>query len=258
MDKKKLMSLAAAAVGVTGLALIAALRVSLSQAAPPPRRRPRPRPPIVVKPPRRIVKVPPKRLVVPRRRRLVVHRAGARVIIRHAGKVIRPGRKPVIVNSITALRPVPTMSVTAIKGATAYKVARVPGHTPVLMMGGKETAVRLLGVDPALPAGAKTAEKAQADCFLQNLLAGEWVYLDYDSDLAEKDEAGTPVGYLRRAPDGMLVNLEVIRQGYALAATEYPYEHKDLFTFYEGKAQGDAKGIWGSAAVTEGEQPATR
>ncbi|MBE9547089.1 MAG: thermonuclease family protein, partial [Proteobacteria bacterium] len=64
------------------------------------------------------------------------------------------------------------------------------------------------------------------------------------------DETGQAVAYLYRAPDGMLLNLEVIRQGYGLAADYYPYQHDKLFRFYQQKAQADGKGIWASVKTT--------
>ena len=52
----------------------------------------------------------------------------------------------------------------------------------------------------------------EATAFTRNLLLGELVYLRFDGDRTEK--YGRLLAYLYRAPDGLFVNLEVVRQGY--------------------------------------------
>ncbi len=246
MHRKSLAKLALVCCTAAASAAVVALKVALSQAGPPPPPRP-PRPPPPRRPgpgPRPPAK-PPKRAVLPRRRPLRVHRVGPNLVIRHGATVIRPAPRPLVVRRVTDLRPVPVLPAETIRQATAYKVVRIDeGHTPVLLMDGKATPVRMLGVDPAAPEGAKPSLTEQVDRFYRNLLVGEWVYLEGDDSVAETDESGTRVAYLHRAPSGLPVNLEAIRQGYALAAAGYDYKHKALFEFYESKARADDKGIW--------------
>ncbi|MCD4699930.1 MAG: thermonuclease family protein, partial [Phycisphaerae bacterium] len=83
-----------------------------------------------------------------------------------------------------------------------------------------------------------------------NMLKGEFVSVEYDSTLAQEDETGLAVAYLYRAPDGMFLNLEIIRQGYGLAENDYPFQHDKLFGFYQQKAQADGKGLWASDKTT--------
>jgi endonuclease YncB( thermonuclease family) len=52
------------------------------------------------------------------------------------------------------------------------------------------------------------------------------------------------VAYVHPAPDGLLVNLEIIRQGYGLAAEGYAFEHQETFAVYQARAQQTGKGIW--------------
>lgn len=77
------------------------------------------------------------------------------------------------------------------------------------------------------------------------MLIGEFVYLEYDDNIPEQDEDGQTVAYVYRAPEGLLINLEVIRQGFGLTPTEYQFEEQQTFRTYEEKAQTDGKGIWG-------------
>ena len=89
---------------------------------------------------------------------------------------------------------------------------------------------------------------------LHNLLAGEFVHVKYDPTLANDGDDGKMPAYLYRAPDGLFVNLELIRQGCSLAVADQPFEHDELFGFYEAKAQGDGKGIWKASPETEKQQ----
>ena len=98
-------------------------------------------------------------------------------------------------------------------------------------------------------AGRDSVADAMIKEFNRNLMLNEFVYLSSDSLVADKDEDGNKVRYLYRAPDGLFLNLEIIRQGYAVAASGYDYKHKDLFGFYESKARGDKKGVYSLTAI---------
>ena len=50
----------------------------------------------------------------------------------------------------------------------------------------------------------------EASAFTRNLLLGEPVYLRFDTD--RTDKYGRLLAYLYRAPDGLFVNLEIVRQ----------------------------------------------
>ncbi len=197
--------------------------------------------------PSRLRRVPPRRPVVYRR-------VGGAVVVKE-GETIIQKTPTVVVESAEALQTVPVKVFDKTKPDT-YKVVRVNKDcTVVLKREGKETTVRLLGVSPL-------AESGQAvNPYLENLLKGEFVYLDYDPTLAQQDETGQTIAYLYRAPDGMFLNLEIIRQGYGLAPDYYSYQHDKLFKFYQQKAQSDGKGIWSSvktaAVVKEKTTPVT-
>jgi len=144
----------------------------------------------------------------------------------------------------------PQIPIKDFSGMQSYKVVRVvDGDTVVLLIQGKETRVRLIGVDtpetvhprkPVQPYGR------EADHFLKNLLRGENVYIEHKAGVSEFDRYGRLLAYLYRAPDGLFVNLEIVRQGYGHAYTQFPFQYMDLFRFYERKAREDAKGLWAS------------
>ena len=91
----------------------------------------------------------------------------------------------------------------------------VDGDTIVIQLDGQDQKVRLIGVDtPETVDPRKPVQHygKEASAFLTNLLKGESVYLRYDQ--TKLDKYGRLLAYLYRAPDGLFVNLEIVRQGY--------------------------------------------
>ena len=133
-------------------------------------------------------------------------------------------------------------------GDTAYKVLRViDGDTVKIDYNGKATNVRLIGVDtPETVHPNKPVEEygKEASNFTKNLLQGESVYLRFDID--KTDKYGRLLAYLYRAPDGLFVNLEIVRQGYGHAYTQFPFKHMELFRYYGNRARTTGKGLYGA------------
>ncbi|MDY6913473.1 MAG: thermonuclease family protein [Planctomycetota bacterium] len=236
--------------GIVVATLFVAVIIALLQAAPPPRPAARPTGRPAARPAARAAARTHRRAVRRRYRRpLIIRRYGRSVVVAGSGTVVREVAAGVVVAGASDLKPVPPASSTA--ASAAYRVVGVGSDsTATLDINGDEVAVRLLGVEPALPENAGEADEQRLHAFLANLLAGEFVYVQMDTNLAERDAGGNTVAYLYRAPDKLLVNLELIRRGYALAATDYDYEHRELFSFYESKARADGKGIWKPAAIS--------
>lgn len=137
---------------------------------------------------------------------------------------------------------------------TPYKVLRViDGDTIKIEYQGKETSVRLIGVDtPETVHSNKPVETygKEASAFLNNLLMGESVYLRFGTN--KTDMFGRLLAYLYRAPDGLFVNLEIVRQGYGHVYTQYPFKHIDLFRHYGNKARQSSKGLYAFQPKVEG------
>lgn len=76
----------------------------------------------------------------------------------------------------------------------------------------------------------------------RDLLLGERVYLRPTDDA--DDASGRLPAYVYRAPDGLFVNLELVRQGYAAADKRDSHPHAVLFGQYEARAREARKGIW--------------
>lgn len=119
------------------------------------------------------------------------------------------------------------------------------GDTVKLRLAEEETsaAYRLAGVDtPEVNAINKSDEPygREAHTFLRNLLKGETVWI-------ERHGTGVhnrPIVCLFRVPDGLFVNLEIIRQGYGEVYLQGNFEKKQLFLDYQEFAQQAKKGIW--------------
>ncbi|MDY7011592.1 MAG: thermonuclease family protein [Planctomycetota bacterium] len=182
---------------------------------------------------------------IPRRRGVLVRRVGAAVVVERGGTVVQ--KVPVeTIQSAEALQAVPAGNPT---DTVTYKVTKVSDDCSgvVITREGKSKSVRMIGVAPIPPASQAGKNGNE---FISNLLKGEFVSVEYDSSLEQEDETGQAVAYLYRAPDGLFLNLEVVRQGYGLAEDDYSFEHEKLFRFYQQKAQADGKGIWASVRMT--------
>lgn len=117
----------------------------------------------------------------------------------------------------------------------------------------EETAVRLIGV--YVPRSGAAADAARA--YIARLLDGESVYVRTDPDWPTSDD-GRIWAYVYRAPDGLFINLELIRQGYARCAAAQPFEHQKLLRAYERLAQQRQKGIWAAPPAGHDDAPTSQ
>jgi len=134
---------------------------------------------------------------------------------------------------------------------TAYPVSRVvDGDTVVLLIDGSPAKVRLIGVDtPETVHPSKPVQHygKEASTFTRNLLRGESVYLKYG--FQRTDRYGRLLAYLYRAPDGLFVNAEIVRQGYGHAYVAFQFEHMDRFMVLQARAREAGKGLWATSSA---------
>lgn len=153
-------------------------------------------------------------------------------------------------------QPLPALPVVDYHTQPAVSVMRVEdGDVLVVEQGEREVAVRLIGTYVPRRGSARPVAKA----FLERLLIGERVHLTVEQEWPADNDAGQRWVYVWRSPDGMLVNLELIRQGYARLMAASPFAHQDVFREYERVARRHHKGIWQASptlAVTS--QPTTQ
>jgi micrococcal nuclease len=122
----------------------------------------------------------------------------------------------------------------------------VDGDTIRVVQGGREEAVRYIGVDtpetvkPGSPVECfgKAASRANRE-----LVEGERVRLV--EDVEARDRYGRRLAYVYRASDGLFVNAELVRRGFATALTVPPnVTHADQFARLAGRARRAGRGLW--------------
>ena len=135
---------------------------------------------------------------------------------------------------------------------TLYPVVRViDGDTIVIDKDGMDETVRFIGIDT--PETVHPSKPVQ--CFGQEAsrvtkewLEGRSVSLEIDPVEGERDKYRRLLGYVYR-DDGLFVNLEPIRQGYAYEYTyNLPYQYQAEFQNAELEARTEEAGLWSSAA----------
>jgi len=111
--------------------------------------------------------------------------------------------------------------------------------------------VRLIGVDTPETTHPKKAVQCfgkDAKEFTRSLVEGQTIRLVLDeSNVARnhKDQYGRTLAYVY-FDDGMMLNAELIRRGYAHAYTRFPFRHAVEFRQLERIARRQAVGLWAS------------
>ncbi len=125
--------------------------------------------------------------------------------------------------------------------------AIVDGDTVDLVIGGREERVRLIGVDtpetkrPDTPIECYGPEAT--DFVTQLLPIGTAVRIERDT--VNRDDYGRLLGYVYRADDGVFVNYELVRQGYATPLSIQPNTtFADLFVEAAQAAESADAGLW--------------
>jgi micrococcal nuclease len=135
-------------------------------------------------------------------------------------------------------------------GATRSDAARVvrvvDGDTVVVRTGGHDERVRYIGVDT--PESVKPGTPVQ--CFAKaasaanrRLVQGQEVRLVLDSET--RDGYGRTLAYVYRKSDGLFVNAELVRRGYAKPLTIPPnVAHALELRRLATAARRDGRGLW--------------
>ena len=149
----------------------------------------------------------------------------------------------------TADTVLPNIETPDFTGIPALSVLRVIDGDTIVIQGeaGDKVTVRLIGVDTpetVHPSKLVQAYGKQASTFTANLLKGEKVYLITDPQQGTRDRYGRTLAYVYRAPDGLFVNAELIRQGYGHVYTKYPFKHLEVFRKLGLFARKSEKGLW--------------
>jgi len=129
----------------------------------------------------------------------------------------------------------------------------VDGDTIDVIIDGQEERVRLTGIDTpevshdasgTRPATVGECYGPEATRFTESLLAvGTPVRLE--RDVVGRDDYGRLLAYVYRAADGIFINYEITRQGYAQPLTIPPnVTFSDLMVQAARDAEADGAGLW--------------
>jgi micrococcal nuclease len=122
------------------------------------------------------------------------------------------------------------------------------GDTIRVMVGGVEEKVRYIGVDT--PESVKPGTPVQcfakaASAFNAKLVEGRRVRLETDAEA--RDRYGRLLAYVYREPDGLFVNAELVRGGYAQPLTIAPnVRFAERFRTLAADARRRGAGLWGA------------
>jgi micrococcal nuclease len=73
-----------------------------------------------------------------------------------------------------------------------------------------------------------------------------------ERDVEARDDYGRLLAYVTRATDGLFVNLELVRQGYAVLLTFPPnVAHVDDFVDAAEEASAAGRGLWAACVETD-------
>lgn len=118
------------------------------------------------------------------------------------------------------------------------------GDTVRVLVGGKVHTVRLVGIDAperSHPGRPKEYFADEAAAYLSSLCSGKTVAMEAGAE--DADVHGRLLRYLF-LPDGRLVNLEMVREGYAYAMRRFSFSRSAEFLQAEQGARREGAGLW--------------
>lgn len=145
-----------------------------------------------------------------------------------------------------AAAPPPTVAPAAgLPEGVDLAVERVVDGDTIVVSGRRH--VRLIGVDAPETVDPRRAVGCfgrEASAFLKSLLP-EGTPVRLVGDVEQEDRFGRTLAYVYRLSDGMFVNAELVRQGYAEVLTIAPnVTHADEFVALARDARSASHGLW--------------
>ena len=136
------------------------------------------------------------------------------------------------------------------KADTAPVVRVVDGDTIRVGLPSGEEPVRYIGIDTpesVKPGAPVECFAKRASAYNERLVAGERVRLVYD--IERRDRYGRLLAYVYRVRDGLFVNAELVRRGYATAVTFPPnVAHERELRRLARRARMSGRGLWSGCA----------
>jgi micrococcal nuclease len=129
--------------------------------------------------------------------------------------------------------------------ATVVRI--VDGDTIHARIDGREETIRFIGIDTPETVKPNTPVQCfgkEASGHTKSLLPARTT-IRVVRDAEARDDYGRLLAYVYRAADGLFVNLELVRDGFALPLTIPPnVAHADEFVAAAADARRDGRGLW--------------
>ena len=173
---------------------------------------------------------------------------GVVILIAVIGNLLDTRTAPPLSPSPQVTATIPEATTTPAIPANMYPVVKVvDGDTIAVLMNGKPTTLRLIGldtpetVDPRKPVqcfGKAASDKAK------EMLTGKTVHLEFDASQGTLDKYGRTLAYVFLV-DGTLFNKYMIAEGYAHEYTyNLPYKYQNEFKAAQKRAREEKRGLW--------------
>ena len=149
-----------------------------------------------------------------------------------------------------------SLSASLVWAADFFTVRHVSDGDTLTLDDGRK--VRLIGVDtPEMSDESRNRRNAvsnhldaatvrgfavKAKDFLREQVEGRPVRLEYDWQ--RLDKYGRTLAYVYRQPDEVLLNAEILRQGYGFAYLRFPFKYSAQFSAYAQEARQARRGLW--------------
>lgn len=150
--------------------------------------------------------------------------------------------------ALVGCRSEPTTTVSSgVVIGNARVVRVVDGDTIEVDVDGRDERVRLIGIDTpesVKPESPVECFGPEASKYTESLLP-EGTAIRLERDVEARDPFDRLLAYVYRVDDGLFVNLEIVRQGYAQPLTIPPnVAHADDFVDAARSAEADDVGLW--------------
>jgi endonuclease YncB( thermonuclease family) len=164
------------------------------------------------------------------------------------------GVTPRLIVPLVALLAAGLLFPAAIRAYETGKVVEVVDGDTLNVLAGQETrAVRLIGIDAperSHPSRSKEYLADEAAAALSSLCEGKTVRMETGDEDADRHGRLLRYVYLPE-PDGRLVNLEMVRKGYARVNRRFRFSREAEFSMAEGEARREEAGIWREKGMAE-------
>lgn len=155
-------------------------------------------------------------------------------------------------------------SIPTVAASKASLIAVIDGDSLIAQVDGTLVAVRLIGIDAPEMFDRNDAPRQDGDAAaarLRVLIQNRPILLESDPAMPRTDPYGRMLAYVYRAADGVLLNKQMLCDGYARLYRGQQFSFQREFAECEAQAVALRRGLWGGsgyAAQWESRFPGTK